>query len=86
MSKVYEIHLERRAQKDLDKVPSEFFVKIDKAIIALAAQPRPFGAKKLDEKLHRIRIGDWRVVYAILDKETRVIILRVARRNEKTYK
>ena len=86
MTKLYEVLLEPRAQKELDKVPSEVFSKIDAAILALAKNPRPFGTKKLDEKLHRIRVGDWRVLYAVLDKEARVVVLRIARRNEKTYK
>ncbi len=86
MAKFYEVLLEPRAQKELDKVPSAAFSKLDAAILSLAKNPRPFGAKKLDEKLHRIRVGDWRVLYALLDKETRVVVLRIARRNEQTYK
>ncbi len=86
MGKVYGVLLEPRAQKELDKVPAEVFPKIDKAILAFAKNPRPFGTKKLDEKLHRIRVGDWRILYAIFDKEARVIVLRVARRSEKTYR
>lgn len=86
MSKAYKVLLEPRAQKELDKVPSEFFPRLDKAILTLAANPRPFGVKKLDEKMHRIRIGDWRVLYAVFDKEGQVVILRVVRRSEKTYK
>jgi mRNA interferase RelE/StbE len=86
VSKVYEVLLEPRARKELDKVPTEAFSKIDRAILALAQNPRPFGAKKLDKKLHRIRVGDWRILYAIFDTETRIVILRVVRRNEKTYR
>ena len=86
MAKLYELVLEPRAQKELDKAPFELFSKIDTAILALAKSPRPFGTKKLDEKLHRIRVGDWRVLYAVLDKEARVVVLRVARRNEQTYR
>ena len=86
MRKSYEILLEPRAQKELDNIPSPFFGKIDKAILALAGTPRPFGSKKLDDKMYRIRIGDWRILYAVFDKEARVVILRVVRRNEKTYR
>lgn len=86
MNKVYEIILEPRVERELDKIPAEIFSKLDKAILALSKNPRPFGVKKLDEALHRIRIRDWRIIYAILDKETRIVILRIVRRNEKTYK
>ena len=86
MSKLYEIRLEPRARKELDEIPAKLFTKIDKAILALAGNPRPFGVKKLDERIYRIRVQDWRILYAVFDKEARVVILRVKRRNEKTYK
>ncbi len=85
MRGLFEIALEPRAERELDKVPDELFGKIDKAILGLAKEPRPIGVKKLDGNVHRIRIGNWRVIYAILEKESRVLILRVAKRNERTY-
>ncbi len=86
MSKTYSIYLEPRAEKELGKVPADAFSKIDKIILSLSKNPRPFGVKKLDEDVHRVRVGDWRVLFAILDAESRIVILRVARRSEKTYK
>ena len=82
----YEVVLDPRAQRELDKVSSDVFSKIDSSIRELARNPRPFGVKKLDDNLHRIRIGNWRVVYAILDREKRIVILHVAKRNERTYR
>ena len=86
MAVQYRIFLEPRAERELDKIPPSEFSKIDKAILNLGFNPRPFGAKKLDDRLHRIRLGDWRIIYAIFDKESRLVILRVVRRNERTYK
>lgn len=86
MDRVFEIVLEPRAQKELDRVPSGLFPKVDKAILALAKNPRPFGVKKLDDRIHRIRVQDWRILFGIFDKESRVVIFRVVRRSEKTYK
>ena len=68
------------------QVPQEVFPKIDKAILGLSKNPRPFGVKKLDENIHRIRVGDWRIIFSIFDKESRLVVLSVVRRNEKTYK
>jgi mRNA-degrading endonuclease RelE of RelBE toxin-antitoxin system len=34
----------------------------------------------------RLRIGDLRVVYAIEDESQTVVVLRVARRSESTYR
>ena len=86
MSRIYQVVLEPRAEKELDKVPLDVFRKIDKAILDLSKNPRPFGVKKLDECIHRIRVGDWRVLFSIFDKEGHVVVLRVARRSEKTYR
>ena len=86
MTRPYQIILEPRAERELDKVPAPQFSKIDKAMQSLQSNPRPFGVKKLDDKLHRIRLGDWRIIYAIFDKDFKIVILHIVRRNEKTYK
>ena len=82
----YEVVLHPTAARELDRVPHEIFRRIDAAVWSLREQPRPIGVRKLQGELHRIRIGDWRIIYAILDRERRIIIVRVTRRSEKTYK
>ena len=82
----YDIVLLPRVQRELDRVPRDVFHRIDAAISALRQTPRPFGIQKLEGDLHRIRIGDWRVVFDLLDPAQRVVIYRVVRRSEKTYK
>jgi mRNA interferase RelE/StbE len=53
------------------------------AIDQLQANPRPRGCKKLvGQDAWRIRVGDWRVVYLIRDRELLVIVVRVAHRRE----
>ena len=86
MSIPYDIVFHPACERELDKVPADVFKKIDKAICGLRGNPRPFGIKKLEGDLHRIRVGDWRIVFAILDREHRVVILHVVRRSERTYK
>lgn len=83
---MYAIVFHSHTQRDLDAIPDDIWSKIDKAILGLAQNPRPPGVKKLNKNLFRIRIGSWRVIYAVADKELKVMILRVARRNEKTYR
>ena len=83
----YQVRLRRAAQKQLDKLTGQDYGVIDKAISALAPEPRPRGVKRLAESgLWRIRVGRYRVVYSINDKEHLVIVLRVAGRTEDTYK
>lgn len=81
----YGVSLHRSAQKELGHLPEQIFKPIDAAIWALRSNPRLFGVKKLQGDLHRIRIGSWRIIYAILDKERRVVVLRIAKRDERTY-
>jgi mRNA interferase RelE/StbE len=56
-------------------------------ILALAVEPRPPGAVKLTgTDVWRLRAGDLRILYVIDDAASLVIILRVARRSESTYR
>jgi mRNA interferase RelE/StbE len=62
--------------------------KIEKAIDALAENPRPVGVKKLkgdSEDLYRIRSGDYRVVYAI-DDGIRIVDIRKIGNRKDIYK
>ena len=53
--------------------------RIATAIDGLAVDPRPPGAVKLAGRDDfRIRVGDYRIVYAVVDAERRVIIARIA--------
>jgi mRNA interferase RelE/StbE len=56
-------------------------------ILALAADRRPPGAAKLTgTDFWRLRVGDLRVVYTVDDTDRLVIVLKVARRSESTYR
>jgi len=75
----YQIRLRRAVQKQLDGLTGRDYQAVARAISALEREPRPRGGKKLAESgLWRIRIGRYRVVYAIDDKENLVIVVRVA--------
>ncbi len=83
----YRIKLRRIAQRQLDATTGRDYQAIDRAISALAQEPRPPRVKKLASSgLWRIRVGQYRVVYHIDDKERLVIVVRVARRTKDTYK
>ena len=83
----YEVRLRRAAQKGLDALSERDHEKVAEAITTLGENPRPRRVKKLaDSVLWRIRVRQCRIVYAIDDKAQTVIIVRVARRKEDTYK
>lgn len=83
----YEVRLRRVVQKGLDALPERDYEIVAKAISILEENPRPPRVKKLaDSGLWRIRVGQYRIVYAINDETKVVTLVRVARRREDTYK
>jgi len=83
----YQVRLRRPVQKQLDKLTEHDYETVAEAVSALEQEPRLPGVKKLAESgLWRIRARNYRVVYAIDDKEGLVVVVRVARRTEDTYR
>jgi mRNA interferase RelE/StbE len=82
----YEIFYDDAACKDLDPLPEKQYQPLDKAIIELGANPRPNGSTKLHDHVYRVRVGSWRIIYIVDDENRRMVVSRVKRRNERTYK
>ncbi len=80
----YKIRFIRSARKELEALPNVLVVRILKKIEALENDPRPAGCKKLkgSSNLWRIRVGDYRIIYSILDKEVVIEIITVRHRRE----
>ena len=58
-------------------------------IKALAENPRPTECtpvRMAEKGTYRVRVGNYRVIYVVLDDERVVVIARVARRSESTYR
>lgn len=79
----YAVYLKRSAEKELDRLPTEVFNRIVKQLISLRDNPRPRGMKKLHGREgYRIRVGDYRILYIINEKEKKVEVVSVAHRKE----
>jgi mRNA interferase RelE/StbE len=84
----YEVRITPHARRSLQRLKKnrEVTGHLLEAISALAENPRPHGCKKLIsskfDNLFRIRVGDWRILYAIEDDTIVVIILDVVRRDQ----
>lgn len=78
----YELVYTHRAVKDINKLDP--FVKkvISKSIIKLKTNPLLYSEKLTDPKIgsYRFRVGDYRVIFDIKDKD--VVVLRVGHRRE----
>ena len=82
---MYRRELTKRAQRELDKLNGDDLERVVAAIRGLRDNPRPHGAKKIRGPIYRIRVGDWRIVYAAFNKDQLVIVGKIARRTKQTY-
>lgn len=81
----YSVQFKPAAERELKKIRDVGAVKrILAAISALANNPRPLGVKALqgDTSILRIRVGDYRVLYSVIDAEVLVIVISVGHRRE----
>jgi mRNA interferase RelE/StbE len=81
---MYEVLLERNAEKELRRLPSRVHDQAIEAIAALGQNPRPPGCRKLigSKSDWRIRVGDYRVIYEIADSVRIIRVHRVRHRSE----
>ena len=83
----YQAELAPAAQRQLARLPPGAAAQLRAPILALAIDPRPGGATKLSgSEFWRVRAGPFRIVYAIDNERRLVIVVRVARRAESTYR
>lgn len=83
MDLIYSIRILRSAEKVLVGLDVPVQKRLTEAIRGLAQSPRPPGAVKMaGQELWRIRVGDYRVIYSIHDREIVVLITRIGHRRE----
>ena len=80
---MYKLVMERQAQKQLAKIPPPYYNNIVDAIKNLELNPRPRGYKKLKGHLSfRIRVANYRIIYAIEEDILFILILIIAHRKD----
>lgn len=80
----YRIEFSPHARRELFSLSDSIQKRIDQKILALSLNPRPPGVKKLKgfENRWRIRAGDYRVIYEIVDDRLIVLVVQIAHRRE----
>lgn len=79
----YEVNFHQGALREFDKLSKTDQKRIGKAVDGLAEEPRPQGVLKLaDTDAYRIRIGTYRVVYAVRDEQLVILIVKVGHRRD----
>jgi mRNA interferase RelE/StbE len=81
---MYQVVVERSAEKDLKRLASGIRSRVAIALRALAENPRPAGSRKLAGTRHdwRVRVGDYRIIYEIADVIRVVRVQRIRHRRE----
>lgn len=80
----YKIVLKPSVEKDLRSLPPSAVRQVWDRLGALADAPRPRQSVKLTgtERLYRIRVGDYRIVYGVDDNAKLVTVHYVRHRRE----
>lgn len=80
----YRIEFLRSAVRELASLPKSRQRQLGRHIESLGEDPYPAGVKKLEgeEKLYRIRVGDYRVIYEIDTTNKVATIVKVGHRGE----
>ncbi|MGH8505335.1 MAG: type II toxin-antitoxin system RelE family toxin [Stenotrophobium sp.] len=79
----YELRFKTSVAKDLRSIPKPDIVKILAKARTLSDNPRPPGSQKLagDER-YRIRQGDYRILYSIIEALIVVEIVKIGHRKD----
>lgn len=87
----YTITFTKAAKKQFEKLPTQIQSRIAKRLSVLQSDPLPYGAEQLTDfeidgvgfdKLFRIRMGDYRIVYAVEHQIITITIVRIKHRKE----
>ena len=79
----YELRFKASVAKDLRGIPKSDVVKILAKARTLSHNPRPPGSQKLagDER-YRIRQGDYRILYSIIEALVVVEVVKIGHRKD----
>ena len=79
----YRVILPKSVQKELDRLPDGIVSRILARLAELEINPRPRGVKKLKGRnAWRIRVGDYRVLCEIQDRQLEILVITVGHRRE----
>jgi mRNA interferase RelE/StbE len=88
--------IEKEFEKELRRLSKNYQERVVASIRSLAVNPRPPGKKhkKLEQESvvfsfvaqYRLRVGKYRILYDIDDKPKKVILLKLTKKEEHTYK
>lgn len=82
----YVLKVHRDIEKQLSRIPKKQRARLVETMRSLRDEPRPPGCEKLENILYRVRKGQYRIVYAVFDEDIVIVVCKVVRRTEATYR
>jgi mRNA interferase RelE/StbE len=81
---LYHVEISPAALRQLRKLEAPVRRRILTKIESLGINPRPPGVAKLydTEDLYRVRVGEFRIIYAIEDQVAIVLVVKIGNRKE----
>ena len=79
----YRLQIKPSAEKELQAIAQTVRQRIQRAIRKLGDDPRPPGARKLANRPEwRLRVGQYRIIYAIDDASQTIDIVKIGHRRD----
>jgi mRNA interferase RelE/StbE len=80
----YKLRLKPAAEKDLRKLPKAIVQRVLHLLEGLPADPFPHQHSKLSgtERLYRIRLGDYRIVYEVEEEALEITVHSIRQRQD----
>ncbi len=80
----YRIAFARKAEKALMGLPIQTKKNIARQLDKLSLNPHPPGSRKLqgEDDLYRIRAGDWRIIYTVIEESCVILVVKIGHRRD----
>jgi mRNA interferase RelE/StbE len=79
----YRIVIKKSAAKEIEKIQKTDRIRIVEKIRSLSSDPHPTESKKLSgQEKYRIRQGNYRILYQVIDDELVINVVKVGHRRD----
>jgi len=79
----YRVAIKKSAAKEIERIEKKDRIRIIEKIRSLANDPRQLGSKKLTgQEKYRVRQGNYRILYQIIDDELIITVVKVGHRRD----
>jgi len=80
----YNVHFKPSVEKDLRRLPKTMMARVLQVLEGLGSDPLRERAIKLSgaERLYRIRVGDYRIIYEVDSRAKEVLVHYIRHRRE----